>query len=40
MPPTPLTLAHQPPDPRWHNTHFVHAGPSPKLAGQPRNLRY
>ena len=40
MPPTPLMLAHHPPCPRWRNTHLVHAGPSPMLAGQPRNLRY
>ena len=40
MPPTPLMLAHQPPDPHWRNTHVVHAGLSHTLAGQPRNLRY
>ena len=36
-PPTPLTLAHQPPYPRWHNTHVTHAGASLTLAGQPHN---
>ena len=40
MPPMPLMLAQQPPDPRCHNTHVVHADPSPTLAGQPRNQRH
>ena len=40
MLPTPLMLAHQPPDPRWRNAQIVHAGLSSTLAAQPRNLRY
>ena len=37
-PPTPITLAHQSPYPRWHKTYVSHTGTSPTLARQRRNL--
>ena len=39
MPPTPPTLAHQLPYPRWHTNHVTHAGMSSALSRQSRNPR-